>query len=91
MPVTVTPAAAGLIRRSLELAKLDPADAGVRLRLAGGAVRPRFATAPEPDDEIVDLDGVRLFVDRALVTGDDVTVDVSDEHEQLVITPSPTG
>ena len=86
MTVHVSEAAAGVIRRSLAQGGYDPADVGVRLRIAGGEVRPRFAQAPEPTDEVVEADGVRVFVDHAIASSaETVTIDVAAEHETLVV------
>lgn len=86
MSVRITPEALDVVRRSLELAKLDPAQAGVRLREAGGQVMPRFARGPEPTDEVVEAGGLRLFVERRIVERyADVEIAVSDEHERLIL------
>lgn len=86
MSVRITSEALDIVRRSLELAKLDPAEAGVRLREAGGQVMPRFAREPEPTDEVVEADGLRLFVERQLVERyADAEIAVSDEHERLIL------
>jgi Fe-S cluster assembly iron-binding protein IscA len=75
-----------VIRRSLELAGADPSAVGVRLRMAGGAVRPRFVPAPEPGDEVVEAEGLRIFVAAALVEEiGDIEIDVTDEHEQITV------
>lgn len=88
MTVTITPEAVQVVRRSLELAKLDASTAGVRLRYAGGDVRPQLANAPQPTDEIVESGGVRLFVDRRILDdAPDIEVGVSPEHETLVVRP----
>ena len=78
-----------VVRRSLELAGSDPSEVGVRLRIAGGAVRPRFVPAPEEGDEVVEQDGVRVFIARAILDelGGDVVVDVTAEHETLTVRP----
>ena len=81
-----------MIRRSLELAKLDPSSIGVRLRLAGGEVRPRFAPEPQPGDAVVDAGGIRVFVDaRILESTPDAEIGVSGEHEQLVVRSGSAG
>lgn len=89
MTVKVTAAALEVIRNSLELGGLDPSETGVRLRIAGGQVRPRFSSEPGPEDEVVDVEGVRLFV-APEVTGEggDVEIDVEPEHETLVVRPA---
>lgn len=61
----------------------------MRLRVAGGAVRPRFVPGAEEGDEVIETDGVRVFIARAILdaNGGDVEIDVTDEHEQLVVRP----
>lgn len=89
MSVHITTAAVGVIRRSLELAKLDPGESGVRLRIAGGEVRPRFARAPGADDEVVEVEGIRVFIAPEIVARHpDVEIGVSEEHETLLVRPA---
>lgn len=86
MGVRVTPEAVELIRRSLELAEADPSKVGVRLRVAGGEVRPRFVPKPEEGDAVVDVEGIRIFVAGEIVRElGDVEVAVTPEHGRLVI------
>lgn len=86
MTVRITPAALEVMRRSLELAGADPDAVGVRIRRAGGEVRPRFETEPRPTDEVVEVERLRVFVARDIVDElGDVEVDVSEEHERLVV------
>ncbi len=79
----MTREAVDVIRRSLELASADPSEMGVRLRMAGGAVRPRFQPEPSPDDAVVEVEGLRIFVAPEL--GDDIEIGVSAEHATLVV------
>jgi Fe-S cluster assembly iron-binding protein IscA len=84
--IRVTPEAIALIRRSLELAGADPKDVGVRLRVAGGEVRPRFVAEPRADDVVVEVEGVRIFVAAEIVAElGDVEVAVLPEHDRLVV------
>jgi hypothetical protein len=54
--------------------------------MAGGAVRPRFAPAPGDTDEVVDADGVRVFISRSIVDlHDSIEIAVTPEHEQLIV------
>ena len=86
MTVRITPEALEVIRRSLALA--ESSDLGVRLRMAGGAVRPRFAAEPEPTDVVIEQDGVRVFVaESVLGSHDEVEIGVTPEHETLVVRP----
>lgn len=60
----------------------------MRLRVAGGMVRPRFVPAPEEGDETIEAGGVRVFIAKQIVDElGDVEVGVSAEHEQLTIRP----
>lgn len=83
----ITDRALEVIRRSLELADADPAEVGVRLRMAGGQVRPRFVPAPEPDDEVIETGGIRVFIAASIVAEGEVEVDVTPEHETLEVRP----
>lgn len=86
MGVRVTPEAVALIRRSLELAGADPEEMGVRLRVAGGEVRPRFVPGPQEGDAVVEADGIRIFVAGEIVAElGDVEVAVTPEHGRLVL------
>jgi hypothetical protein len=80
----VTDEALDVIRRSLELASADPSELGVRLRMAGGAIRPRFQAEPSEGDVIVEQDGIRIFLAADIAVGD-VEIGVSAEHETLVV------
>lgn len=86
--IVVSEHALEIIKRSLELAGADAGTMGVRLRVAGGQVRPRFVPEPEAGDEVVEVDGVRVFVAGAIVAElGDVEVVVTPEHETLEIRP----
>jgi len=56
--------------------------------MAGGAVRPRFSPSPGDTDEVVDADGVRVFVSRSIVDlHESIEIGVTTEHEQLIVRP----
>jgi Fe-S cluster assembly iron-binding protein IscA len=58
----------------------------VRLRIAGGAVRPRFVEAPEEGDEALERDGIRVFIAKAILDDHgEVEIDVTPEHGQLIV------
>ena len=60
--------------------------AAIRLRIAGGEVRPSFVTEPMPDDEVVVVEGMRVFVSRGIVEQrDEVVIDATEEHGNLVV------
>ena len=59
---------------------------GVRLRIAGGQVRPHFVSEPGDGDEVVVLEGISVFVARAIVDDlGDLIVDVTSEHGNLTV------
>lgn len=80
--MTITEAALDVMRQSLAQGSYDPEKIAIRLRLAGGELRPRFTGTPEPGDEVAEFPGLRVFVDPALK---DLTVDVSPEHQKLIV------
>jgi iron-sulfur cluster assembly protein len=86
---TLTAAAVEVIKHSLELAKVDPSKVGVRLRVAGGEVRPRFVEGPQDGDETVDAEGIRVFIAKTIIDElGDVIVDVTAEHGRLTVRPA---
>ena len=48
-------------------------------------MRPQFVTDPQPDDEVVEVDGMRVFVARAIADRGDVVIDATEEHGNLVV------
>jgi Fe-S cluster assembly iron-binding protein IscA len=84
MGIVVTEEAADVLKRSLELARIDPDTGGVRLRgarsLAGGVdLQVEFAEGPGDDEEILDTAGIRIFVDSS----------VSDVYPEAVLAVEP--
>ena len=67
---------------------MDPARVGIRVSLArgmrGSEVRTGFAEDPEPGDETLEADGIRLFIPPEVAAGDSV-LDVADEHDRIVL------
>jgi hypothetical protein len=56
------------------------------LRVAGGEVRPQFVAEPLAGDEVVDVDGMRVFVAQKIVEEyGDVVIDATEEHGNLVV------
>lgn len=88
MGISVTPQALDVLRRSFELARHDPSEVGVRLREIDGVLQPRFVAQPQPEDTVVEVEGVRIFVDaRIAQSNPDAEIGVSEEHERLVVRP----
>lgn len=90
MAIHITPGAVEVMRRSLELSGDD--EIGVRLRRAGGEIRPRFASEPAPDDVVIEAEGLRVFVDAGIAAEHpDLEIAVTEEHDTLVVRPRSTG
>ena len=93
MDIEITDEAVDVLRRSLELAGLDPATTGVRLRAAHGlgggvSIQLEFAADPDPGEELVETGGVRLFVPADLTeTVPNPVVAVEPQHDRVVVRP----
>ena len=96
MSLEVTPEAAAVLRRSLELAGLDPAsEAGVRLRAAtalggGSDVQVELAEGPLGGELTVTQEGIKVFVDPSVsALYPDALVALEPHHETVVVRPNP--
>ena len=93
MNIEVTPEAVEVLKRSLELAGLDSASSGIRLRAAHGLgggveVQIELADAPTEGEETIDADGVRLFVSPEVTEAvPDPVLTVEPQHETVVLRP----
>ena len=93
MEIEVTPEAVEVLKRSFELAGIDPRAGGVRLRpargLGGGvSVQIEFASEPGAGEEIVEVSGVRLFVTSDLTDAiPNPVVAVEPQHDRVVVRP----
>lgn len=72
MGINVTDEALEILKRSLELSKIDPAKGGIRLRsarsLSGGFdVQVELAEAALPGDEALECRGINIFVEPAVL------------------------
>ena len=95
MDIQVTDEAVTILRRSFELAGIDPAAGGVRLRVArglggGASVQIEFADAPAEGETVVETAGIRLFAQPDLdqVVPNPV-VAVEPQHDRVVVRPGP--
>ena len=94
MAIEVTPEAAAVLRRSLELAEVDLSTGGVRLRaakgLGGGAgVQVELAAAPLPGELVLTTDGVRVFVDPSVTDlYPEAIVALEPQHDTVVVRPA---
>jgi Fe-S cluster assembly iron-binding protein IscA len=81
MALEITEAATYVLERAYEAASRFNPDAKVRLYRLGDTVETTFADAPEENDEVVEHEGLTIFVEKG-ITG---TLDVSVEHEKLLV------
>ncbi len=97
MGIEVTGEATEVLRRSLELGGVDRSRGGVRLRgshgLGGGFdVQVELADGPLEGEEVIERDGVRIFVDpeisRAIPSA---VVALEPQHEIVVVRPADPG
>jgi Fe-S cluster assembly iron-binding protein IscA len=87
----VTDEAVEMLARSLELGGVDKRTGGVRLRAArtlGGdiSLQVELTDGPSDGEEIIEKDGVRIFVDSTVVEAYPNAVVVLDpEHDRIAI------
>lgn len=93
MPIEITDEAIEVLRRSLSLGGVDPARGGVRLRAArtlGGGVdiQVELADGPMDREEVLERDGVRVFVDPGVTQEiPNAVVTVEPQHDMIVVRP----
>jgi Fe-S cluster assembly iron-binding protein IscA len=91
MDLHVTDEARAILVRSLELGGVLTEAGGVRLhgarRLGGGFdIQVELAAAPRDGDEVIETEGLRIFVDPAVAAGfPDAVVAVEPEHDRIVV------
>ena len=94
MPIDVTDEAIEVVRRSLQLAGVATAPRGARVRatkgLGGGLeFQVELADGPRPGDEVIERNGVTLFVDpRVSEAMPDAVIAVEPQHETIVVRPA---
>jgi hypothetical protein len=97
MPIDVTPEAAEVLRRSLDMGGVDPAAGGIRLRgsvaLGGGFdVQVELAESPLEGEEVIEARGVRLFVGPDITSAmPDAVVALEPQHEVVVVRPASSS
>jgi Fe-S cluster assembly iron-binding protein IscA len=94
VPIQVTEEAIEVLRRSLELGRVDPAVGGVRLRAAKGLgggldVQVELADGPLEGETTVETADLRLFVDPGVTDAiPNAVVTVEPQHELIVVRPA---
>jgi Fe-S cluster assembly iron-binding protein IscA len=97
MAIEVTDEAIEVLNRSLDLAKVDRAAGGVRLRgargLGGGFdVQVEMAAGPLEGEKVLEQGGLRLFVDPEVETAmPEAVLAVEPQHEIVVLRPKDPG
>lgn len=91
MSIEVTPEAIEVLKRSLDLAGLDPASNGIRLRAAHGLdggveIQIELADGAEEGEDTVAVDGIKLFVAPEVIEAvPDPVLTVEPQHETVVV------
>ena len=75
--------ATDILRRSQDAARRFNPDARIRLARVGGAVQAALTDAPDPGDQVVDVDGVTIYVEAGL----EGLVDIEEPHDRVVLRP----
>ncbi|MEA2510298.1 MAG: hypothetical protein QOG21_2380 [Actinomycetota bacterium] len=94
MPVEITEEAIEVLRNSLQLAGVDTATGGARLRaaraLGGGLnVQVELADAARQGDDVIEARGIRIFIDRTVSEAiPDAIVAVEPQHDRIVVRPA---
>lgn len=94
MGIEITDEAIEVLRRSLQLGGVDPSSGGVRLRgvkgLGGGVdIQVELADGLGEGEELVERDGVRVFVDPGVTQMyPDAVVALEPQHETIVVRPA---
>jgi len=92
--IEVTPEAAEVLRRSLDMSNVDPGSGGIRLRgsvgLGGGFdVQVELAESPIEGEEVVEELGVRLFIGPDITSKfPEAVVALEPQHEVVVVRPA---
>jgi hypothetical protein len=86
--------AAELLKRSLELANVDVGSGGIRLRgsrgLGGGLeVQVEMAEGPEEGEDVVEVAGLRLFIDPLVSEAfPEAVVTLDPQHDTISVRPA---
>jgi Fe-S cluster assembly iron-binding protein IscA len=95
MGIEVSDEAIDVLRRSLEMGRVDVASGGgVRLRgahgLGGGMdIQVELAEGPSSGEQVIEAKGIRIFVDPSVTeTLPEAIVTVEPQHETIVVRPS---
>ena len=83
MTIQLTDWARDILQRSGEAARRFNPDAKVRLARVSGTVQATLTDSPSPDDQMVDLGGVIVYVEAGL----DGLVDIEEPHDRVVLKP----
>jgi Fe-S cluster assembly iron-binding protein IscA len=91
MALEITEEAAEMLSRSLELGGVDPQTGGIRLRGAHGLgrgfeVQVELADGPLEGEEIVEHNGLRVFIDPGVTRAfPDAIVALDPQHDTIVV------
>ena len=94
MGIEVTEEALEVLRRSLDLGRVDRSSGGIRLRAARGLgggldVQVELAAGPAEGEDVVERGDVRIFVDPAVTAAvPNAVVALEPQHETVVVRPA---
>lgn len=97
MSIEVTGDALEVLKRSLQLGRVDPEKGGIRLRatrgLTGGfTVQVELAEGPLEGEETLRNEGLNIFIGTDITEAmPDAVVGVEPEHERIVVRPASRG
>ena len=76
--------ASDILHRADAAARRFNPDANIRLARTAGSVEAVLTDAPGADDQVIELEGMTLYVERGI----EGLVDVEEPHDRLVLRPS---
>jgi hypothetical protein len=79
--IEVSDWARDILGRSQEAARRFDSNVAIRLTRTGSGVQAVLAAGPEPDDQVIELDSMTLYVEEGL----EGLVDVEEPHDRLVL------
>jgi hypothetical protein len=81
--IELTDWARDILTKSHQAATRFNPDAKIRLARVGGSVQAVLTDSPAAQDEVVDVDGIPVYVESGL----EGLVDIEEPHDRLVLKP----
>jgi Fe-S cluster assembly iron-binding protein IscA len=77
----ITESAADVLHRAYDAAARFNPEAKIRVFTSGERIDTGFADEPEPTDEVIEFDGISLYVE----SGIQGTLDTTEQHDRLIV------